>query len=139
MNKTYNKQEDNLKIFIADFLNKKYPNIPFTMQWDHLKLPISVAVKLKRMRWNKPDFVWPDIFIYAKLQPIFGGRVSGLFLEVKKNKEALFDKNGFMRKNAHIIKQNNSLILLRELNYAAEFVWSPEVAAETIDRYLSPL
>ena len=138
MNKTYDKKEDNLKIFIADFLNKKYPNIPFTMQWDHLKLPISVAVKLKRMRWNKPDFVWPDIFICAKLQSVFG-RVSGLFLEVKKNKEALFDKNGFMRKNAHIIKQNNSLILLRELNYAAEFVWSPEVAAETIDRYLSPL
>jgi hypothetical protein len=131
----YTFQEDDLKIFIADYMNRKYPQVPFKIELDHTLLSWKRKNQKVKMRWNNSEFIWPDVFICTYIQSIFGA-ISGLFLEVKRSREELFLKDGSMSQSRHIVLQNNSLAMLRKLNYAAEFVWSPESAMMVIDKYL---
>ena len=141
----YRKQEDNVKIAIADYLNLQYPGVPFMMQWDHLKLPTfinkkgqricKVGAKFKRMRCNIHNFVWPDCFICNPTPwDICQGR--GLFLEIKKNKDEVYTRKGEMRNSEQIQKEYSSLFLLRDMGYEANFTWSLDHAKPIIDYFL---
>jgi hypothetical protein len=128
----YRKKEDNVKLAIAEYLKYQYPNIPFTMQWDHLNLSIGVAKKLKRMRCSIANFVWPDMFIAS---PDGLDHYCGLFLEIKKDISEVYTKQDTIRKNKQIIKEYKSLKILKNLGYQASFTWSVDHARSIINNY----
>ncbi|OFW47578.1 MAG: hypothetical protein A2163_00725 [Actinobacteria bacterium RBG_13_35_12] len=127
----YTKSEDNVKLAIAHYLNVKYPFAPFSMSWDHLKLPIGVAVKLKKMRWAKPDFVWPDLFIAYPVKDFYGA-----YFEIKKDASEVWLKSGKMSQSEQIQKENNSLITLNKLGYYTDFILGTPDGIAKIDAYL---
>ena len=133
--------EEGVKEWIARYLNINYPQYPFFFQWDHVKLPKKSVWRLARLKWNNKDFVWPDLFVAAANieSNYLNHRINGIFLEVKRSRREIFKVDGSMRESLKVIKQNNSLKLLRSLGYIAEFVWSPETAKDTLDRYLKKL
>lgn len=128
----YTKNEDNVKLTIASYLNVKYPFAPFNMSWDHLRLPIGVAVKLKKMRWANPNFVWPDLFIAYPVK-----KFHGAYFEIKKSSSEVWLKSGKMSTSAQILKENNSLILLMNIGYHADFILDVNDGVKKIDGYFN--
>jgi len=132
MSKPYTKLEDKIKIGIADYLNYKYPHVPFNMSWDHVRLPIGTAKKLKRMRWANPDFVWPDLFI-AWPNRCF----NGLWGEIKKDKSEIFLKSGELSQSKQIQRELKSLQLLHRLEFQTFWMYSVDQAIRIIDEYIN--
>ncbi len=128
--RAYHKSEDGVKIALADYLNYRYPFAPFQMQWDHLKLPIGVATKLKRMRWAEQEFVWPDCVV-----PYPTKRHYGLFLEIKKDRNEIYKKGGTLREDQQTYREFLSLERLKFLGYEALFTWSIDHGMRVIDEY----
>lgn len=72
---TIKRDEQNLQIMVIQYLHIRYPTALFTISPQGMKLPMMVAVNLKRMGYRKGT---PDIILIKK-----AGIYSGMMLELK--------------------------------------------------------
>tara|TARA_R110001592_G_scaffold90231_7_gene265438 strand:+ start:826 stop:1200 length:375 start_codon:yes stop_codon:yes gene_type:complete len=120
-------KEEHIKI--CEYIKGNYPNVIFTSESSGIRLSISQAKTLKKMRSNAG---LPDLMIFEARKGY-----NGLFLEIKKIGTIIYKKDGDLRSDEHLIKQKQVLINLRNRGYLAEFVIGFENAKPIIDFYFS--
>ncbi len=76
----------------------------------------------------------PDLFI---AEPVAG--YSGLYIELKKNKEEVYKKNGEYRRNKHLLDQLDMHKMLKDKGYQVLFCWSLAGFIKILEEYLNPL
>ncbi|MBR2766809.1 hypothetical protein IKD67_01855 [Candidatus Saccharibacteria bacterium] len=132
------KAEEQLQIAVAGYLVENYPNVLFRTDAGGIKLPISLAKKLKDMNGGRRG--WPDMFIakpWVSIENQINGTLcAGLFLELKKEGTRIFKKDGTLVADEHIREQFDVLEQLRQQGYEAEFACGFEEAKALIDSYL---
>lgn len=162
--------ESDLQIQVADYLRLRYPDVIFHSDFGSgVKLTPGQAVRQKRQNGGRR--AWPDIFIAESAveekdkdgewhfkylcRNFWGhnvsiedniGSLSGLFLELKKDREALYpgartkkrfmSKDGKEYKTEHLMEQADCLYDLRQRGYCAEFAIGFDEAKRIIDEYL---
>ena len=123
------KNEENLHLRICDYLRKNYPDVLFRTDFSSgMKMSPGQAVKHKKFQKSR---AWPDLFI-AESNTL----ASGLFLEIKAENVIVFNTNGKVRKNKHLIEQDKMLKELRKKGYRARFAIGYEQAIFEIQQYL---
>ena len=123
------KNEENLHLKICDYLRKNYPDVLFRTDFSSgMKMSPGQAVKHKKFQKGR---AWPDLFI-AESNTL----ASGLFLEIKAENVIVFNMNGKVRKNKHLIEQDKMLKELRKKGYRARFAIGYEDAIKQIHEYL---
>jgi hypothetical protein len=119
--------EKNLHRAVCDYLRYQYPNVLFNSDLaGSMKLTIGQAVALKNLRSNRG---FPDITIYEPRH-----NYHGLFIELKKEGEKLFKKDGTPVSD-HLTEQIKMLELLIERKYVAKFAIGFDQAKNIIDDY----
>lgn len=123
------KTEENLHLKICDYLRKNYPDVLFRTDFSSgMKMSPGQAAKHKKFQKGR---AWPDLFI-AESNTL----ASGLFLEIKAENVIVFNMNGKVRKNKHLIEQDKMLKELRKKGYRARFAIGYEQAIFEIQQYL---
>ena len=123
------KPEENLHLKICDYLRKNYPDVLFRTDFSSgMKMSPGQAAKHKKFQKGR---AWPDLFI-AESNTL----ASGLFLEIKAENVIVFNMNGKVRKNKHLIEQDKMLKELRKKGYRARFAIGYEQAIFEIQQYL---
>lgn len=93
-----------------------------------IKLSKGMAM---RQKMQKSDHDWPDIFIAEPR-----GEFHGLFIEVKRDHDSLFNKNGTMIKSQHLEDQSTCHEQLRNKGYFCEFACGINECLKVINEYL---
>ena len=113
---------------ICQYLKLQYPGVIFHSDFSAgLHLPIWLAVLRKKLNSCKG---LPDLYIFKKK-----GNLSGLAIELKKEGEKLYKKNGEF-KTDHLKEQAEILSALRAENWVACFGIGFEKTKKIIDIYL---
>jgi len=84
-----------------------------------------------RQKSQKSDHDWPDIFVAEPR-----GNYHGLFLELKRDRDSLYNKDGSMKKSDHLTDQLTCLNLLNQKGYYARFACGTDEAIQLIEDYL---
>lgn len=114
---------------ICKWLNDNYKDVLFmTDSIAAVKLTLPQAARNKAVQ--KKGFRTPDLIIF---QP--NESYAGLFIELKV--KAPFKKNGELRKDEHLINQQNSMFDLTRKGYFTAFSWSYEMTINIIENYLN--
>jgi len=120
--------EKELQKMVCDYLKIAYPKILFNSDMaGAMKLTIGQAVQISKLRSNKG---FPDIAIYEPR-----GEYCGMFLEIKKEGEVLYKRNG-EAVTEHVQEQINCINLLRAKGYIAGFAIGFDQAKTVIDAYM---
>lgn len=130
--------ESQLQEQVAHYIRLQYPDVLFHSDFGSgIKLTMGQAAKQKRQNGGRR--AWPDMFIAEPRDFDYGKiswrKVSGLFIELKKDKTRLNKKNGEWA-TPHIAEQAEVLKMLRKRGYVAEFAVGFDDAKEKIDNYL---
>lgn len=115
----HKQEETNDHIVVIRHINIYYPECLFTIAPSGMKLPISVAVRLKLMGYRKGT---PDILIFEARKGFHG-----LFIEMKKLK-------GGKKEDSQ--KEFRQLAIDR--GYKSVFVEGSQLAIDIIEDYLGP-
>lgn len=110
---------------VCQYIRMQYPDVIFTSEPSGLKLPIGLAVKLKRLRSGSK---LPDLWILERR-----GNFGGLFIELKADN--IYNKKGGFA-SPHIADQAKVLDRLRAKGYAATFAIGFDDAKKEIDMYM---
>lgn len=123
------KKEETLHLKVCDYLRKNYPNVLFRTDFSSgMKMSPGQAAKHKKFQKSR---AWPDLFIAES-----NNFASGLFLEIKAEDVVVFNRNGKIRKNKHLIEQDKMLKELRKKGYRARFAIGYNQAIFEIQQYL---
>jgi transposase len=114
---------------VCQYLDLQYPDVIYTSDMSGMRVSIGLRVEMKRKRCKK--YVIPDLLI---LHPKKG--YHGLLIEIKADKEDLYNKNGEMKKVDHLENQCKSLVQLNSLGYLATFSCGFKECKNIIDNYL---
>jgi len=121
--------EKTLQRAVCDYIRYQYKDVLFNSDLSGAtKLTIGQAVALKNLRSNRG---FPDLVIY---EPRNGHH--GLFLELKKEGEKLYKKNGSPA-TPHISEQLDCLLELRMRGYCVAVAIGFDNARQIIDDYLN--
>ena len=120
--------EANLHEAVCDYIRLQYPNVLFNSDMSGVKLTMGQAIKAKKLRSSKG---FPDLIIYEPRN-----NMHGLFLELKRDGESLFKKDGSF-KTDHLKEQGEILKQLSKRGYLALFAVGFDMAKSFIDLYLS--
>lgn len=124
--KTY---EVDVHLAVAGYLKSQYPKIIFRTDFGAgVKLPIKLAVLQKKLQWGR---AWLDLQIVAQMH----GHI-GMFLELKRDDERIFKKDGVRYVSDHIREQAEMMDGLRKMNYYCCFAIGFDQAKGLIDWYL---
>lgn len=85
-----------------------------------------------RQKSQKSDHDWPDILVFEPR-----GIYHGLCIELKRDRDSLYNKDGTMKKSEHLTAQLTCLNLLNQKGYYACFACGLDEAMKLIDEYLS--
>lgn len=113
---------------ICAYIRKRYPWAWFTHELAE-GLPASIRKRIKGLRSYRGV---ADIIIFMPR-----GDFHGMFLEVKKETEKVFKKDGSLRKDVHLQEQHDFLSLMRCLGFYAEFCVGDKDGKNQIDKYFS--
>nr|DAT10637.1 MAG TPA: Nuclease [Caudoviricetes sp.] len=123
------KKEEILHLKVCDYLRKNYPDVLFRTDFSSgMKMSPGQAAKHKKFQKGR---AWPDLFIAES-----NNFASGLFLEIKAEDVIVFNMNGKVRKNKHLIEQDKMLKELRKKGYRARFAIGYNQAIFEIQQYL---
>lgn len=123
------KKEEEIHLRICDYLRKNYPDVIFRTDFSSgMKMTLGQAAKHKKFQKGR---AWPDLFIAES-----NNFASGLFLEIKAEDVIVFNMNGKVRKNKHLIEQDKMLKELRKKGYRARFAIGYNQAIFEIQQYL---
>lgn len=124
-------KEKKLTFQISEFLQQEYPNVVFTCDASGLRLPIPLAVQLKRQRSRHAI---PDLLI---LSPSPDGKYHFMVLELKTEKNSPFLRNGNLSTDKHVQEQAFTLGKLKLAGAYAEFAVGLEDAKNKINQYFN--
>lgn len=132
MNKTkpFDLSEEQLQIMCADWIESQYKELSELFYFHSflgMKLPIWAIVKAKKTGGLKANIL---DFQFAKNN----GKYSSLYIELKK--ESPYLKNGNLKKDDHLEKQNNTINLLRLEGHYACFAWSLTQFKQIVTDYM---
>lgn len=117
---------------LAQYMKDKYPQIIFRFDMAGNNLSKAQAGKNKAIQFGKG---FPDFFI---AQP--SGSCHGLYIEVKKEGEKIYLKDGItLVANEHVHEQNEMLINLRLRGYEAHFGIGFAECKLIVEEYLKDL
>ena len=74
----------------------------------------------------------PDLFIAEPR-----GGYGGIFIEIKREGEVIFNKDGSLRKDEHLHEQAKVLDKLMHKGYASYFAIGVRMATDIIDEYMA--
>lgn len=123
------KKEERLQSALARYIRVQYPNVVFTSESSGIRVPMGLAVQLKAQR-SKHKL--PDMIILESNE-----KYNGLILELKKDRQAIYKKDGTFRKSEHVAEQRETLRLLKLQGYMAVFACGFEEAQNVVDFYMS--
>ena len=121
-------KEEKIQIAISKYIKNQYPNIIFTAESSGVRLPMGLAVKVKKQRSKHKHL---DLII---LEPRC--EYHGLILELKKSRDEVFKKNGEMRDVEHIQKQWETIQLFRSKGYFSGWGLGFDETKKVIDNYM---
>lgn len=131
-------KEESMQIQVSAYIKLAYPKVIFTAESSGLRLPIGLAIKAKKQRSGR---ALPDLWIDAARGGFFGLR-----LELKKLDQSPYKKDGSLKKQMktkpngekydHIQEQAETLRMLRDEGYFAEFAVGFDQARQVIDWYM---
>jgi hypothetical protein len=113
---------------VCNYIKLQYPKVMFNSDMSGVKLTKLQAVRAAKLRSSKG---FPDLVIYESR-----GKFKALFIELKKDRDELFCKDGLFRKTEHIANQRIMLNRLSELGYEAVFACGFDEVKDIIDEYL---
>jgi hypothetical protein len=120
--------EKTLHRSICEYIRYQYPGVIFNSDLSGAtRLTIGQAVALKSLRSERG---FPDLVIYEAR-----GGFHGLFIELKKEGEVIFNKKGCPT-TPHITEQFLLIGRLKLKGYKAEFAVGFDEAKKIIDNYL---
>lgn len=125
------REEKGIYRALAEYLTLKNLEYRFDIAAD-IKLTPSQAAQQKRIYLHKRGF--PDLVIFEKR-----GKYGALFLEIKKNRAQVFNKDGTYKKDKHIQEQREYLKKLEKKGYKALFVFGLIGAIKAIEEYLNEI
>jgi hypothetical protein len=121
--------EKSLHRAVCDYIRMAYPRILFNSDLaGATKLTMGQAVAMKALRSGRG---WPDILIAEPR-----GDYHALFIELKKEGEKLYKKDGVTPVSDHIAEQIAMLDKLKEKGYKAMFGIGWDSTKSIIDFYL---
>jgi len=120
--------EYNVHAACVQYLEMQYPEALFYSDLNGIKLPIGLAVKVKRIQHKKHK--WLDLFLPEPRRDY-----NGLFVEIKETPEKLYTKNGEMRKSEHINAQVDTAAELERRGYLAVFAGGFDEFKRIVDWY----
>ena len=123
------KQEDEIYKTLARYISIKYPEVVFRFDYA-AGLYMSFAQSKKHSAIN-PIKGYPDLFI---AKPSKG--YSGMFIEIKTEAAQPFKKDGGLKKNEHLEKQNLIMSQLKAAGYYSTFGVGIKKCIQLIDWYL---
>ena len=112
---------------ICDYIRLQYPKTLFNSDLSGIKLTMGQAMKVKKLRSSRG---FPDLMIFEAR-----GDYNGFFLELKRDGEKLWKKNGDW-KTEHLEEQADMIHKLVARGYYANFAIGFEDAKTQIDRYM---
>ena len=125
-------KEQSLCTSIVQYMKLQHPKVIFKIDGG---ADANKASHVARAIYSKQQYKrgFPDFQI---IKP--NKYYSGLFLELKSDYNALFNKNGTMKRGSedHHVEQYAFIKELRDNGYAADFCWSLDSALLWIDAYL---
>ena len=128
-----NFSEKELHKAVCNYIRLQYNGTLFNSDLaGSMKLTMGQAAQLKPLRSNRG---FPDIAIYEPRQSLKNGSYHGLFIELKKEGERLYKKDGTPATD-HIAEQLDCLLHLRKRGYAAAFAIGFMAAKQIIDSYM---
>jgi len=114
---------------ICKWLQLQYPTVLFmTDSIAAVKLTMPQASRNKAVQ--KAGFKCPDLIIFEPNESYYG-----LFIELKV--KSPFKKDGSLRKDEHLVNQQNTMFQLTRKGYKCAFSWSLEMTIEIIEKYLN--
>lgn len=121
--------EYHLQVAICQYLRVQYPKVKFISTGASLRLTMPQANRLKKISCN--EFSCPDLLILEPKRDF-----AGCCLELKI--ESPFKKDGTIKasQNNHLGNQWESLKLLHDKGFYADFIFTFEGAKEAIDYYM---
>ncbi|MCX6222461.1 MAG: hypothetical protein NTZ69_15930 [Bacteroidia bacterium] len=120
--------EKDLQRQICEYLKIRYPKIIFNSDMaGAMKLTMGQAIQIAKLRSSRG---FPDIVIY---EPRRG--YAGLFVELKKEGERIFKKDGSFSSD-HVQEQHECITRLNLRGYRAMFAIGWDEAKTIIDDYL---
>jgi hypothetical protein len=120
--------EKDLQINICRWLKLQYPEVIFTSESSGLRLTIGQARSLAKQRSGKG---LPDLMIFEPR-----GDYHGLFIELKREGEKVFRRDGQIRSDAHLQDQYSVINRLNDKGYLAEFAIGFDEARALITKYM---
>mgnify|MGYP001598816090 CR=1 FL=1 len=121
---------------VVAWLQTNHPSIKFKCDFlAGAKLPIGLAVKAKKLGNTR---AWPDLFVALPKMPVkpTDKLLCGLFLELNKEGETVFKKDGSIVANPHFREQHEMLRHLRGVGYEADFAVGFEETIKKIQNYV---
>jgi hypothetical protein len=125
-----NQREKKISIELAKYINLQYPDVIFFPDASGVRLTMGQAIQLKAQRCNR--YKIPDFFI---LEP--KGDYHGLVLELKKEGESPYLKDGGLSNGKHIQEQYKSILKLQSVGYLADFAVGLDEAIRIVGAYMN--
>lgn len=114
---------------ISTYIRRQYPEVMFRADLGGTYMTVGQRNKMLALQDGRK---WPDLYIFEPK-----GGYHGLIIEIKKNISALYKADGITYKSKHIVRQAETLALLREKGYLALFGYEFEGIKKLIDEYLA--
>lgn len=121
-------REENTHTQVVNYLKLQYPDVIFNTDMSGVFLTKFQAIKAAYMRSDKG---FPDIVIYEPRHGFYG-----LFIELKREGEAIYKQDGSLRKSEHLEQQKKMHDRLNAKCYNAVFAVGFDEAKKIIDNYL---
>lgn len=122
-------KEKDLQKVICSWLKKVYPDVIYRVDFAAgMRMSIGQAMQMKRLQCTR---AYPDIFIAEPR-----GRYAGLFIELKKDLSCVERKDGSVKKDSHILEQQEVLKKLNDKGYKAIFTFGYTNTIAKINEYL---
>jgi len=122
-------KEESLQIAVSKYLRLVYPNVMFTSESSGIRLTMGQAIKAKKQRSQRG---LPDMLIFEPRGGYFG-----LMLELKRDGESPFKRNGKLKAGLHLSEQYEAIKKLNFNGYRSFFAVGFDQAREIIDHYMS--
>lgn len=114
---------------VVKFLKEEYPFVRYYTTLDGEYHDPLQAQTIKALRHSRGV---PDLIVFARK-----GVFSGLAIEIKKDREAIYTSKGQLRRTEHITEQLGWLEYMRDEGWVAEFGCGENECIELINKYLS--
>ncbi len=121
--------EHQLYDLVAGYMQVQYPDVIYRFDLaSDLKLTPGQARKHKKLH---PFRGYPDLWVAEPR-----GKYHGLYIEIKKDGESPFKKNGELKKDEHLEEQQEMLERLEFRDYKAVFGVGFDEIKDILDKYL---